>query len=97
MPLLQTEKFVPLTTAAPAPGDPQEFRVTVVSGTDPARAFKTLEPVAAPADSGPRPGKVCEPRVSIQRDGDRITHLRIQCTCGQVMNLACLYEPAKPT
>jgi len=31
------------------------------------------------------------PRVTLQREGDRITHVTIHCTCGQVLNLACLY------
>jgi hypothetical protein len=38
------------------------------------------------------PGKKnCEPRVMLQRDGERITNIRIQCSCGQVMDLACDY------
>jgi hypothetical protein len=37
--------------------------------------------------------KIGEPRVSVQRDGDRITHLRIQCSCGQIIDLACVYDP----
>ena len=42
-------------------------------------------------------GKSCEPRVSLQSDGDRITSIRVQCACGQVMDLACVYEStAKP-
>jgi hypothetical protein len=40
--------------------------------------------------------KIGEPRVSIQRDGNRITHLRIQCGCGQVIDLACVYDPPQP-
>ena len=36
--------------------------------------------------------KICKPRVSVQRDGSRVTHLRIQCTCGQTLDLACLYD-----
>ncbi len=35
---------------------------------------------------------MCEPRVTVQRDANRVTHLRIQCTCGQIMDLACLYD-----
>ena len=35
--------------------------------------------------------KNCEPQVSLQRDGERITSIRIQCSCGQVMDLACDY------
>ena len=43
------------------------------------------------------PGKKnCEPQVLLQRDGDRVTNIRIQCSCGQVMDLACDYGAAKP-
>jgi hypothetical protein len=40
--------------------------------------------------------KIGEPRVTVQRDGDRVTHVRIQCTCGQIMDLACVYDPPAP-
>ena len=97
MTLLRTESFVPLTTA-PTPVENREFRVTVIPEPAQARPFKSLEPTtSAPAGSAAHPEKICEPRVSIQRDGDRITSLRIQCTCGQIMDLACIYETsAKP-
>jgi len=31
------------------------------------------------------------PTVSLQRDGDRVTHIRVECSCGQVIELACKY------
>jgi hypothetical protein len=46
--------------------------------------------------SGGGEKRIGEPRVTIQRDGDRITHLRIQCPCGQIMDLACVYDPPAP-
>jgi hypothetical protein len=30
-------------------------------------------------------------RVTLKREGDRITHVTIHCTCGQVLHLACSY------
>ena len=101
MTLLRTEAFVPLTTA-PAAGAGQDHRVTVIPDAKQFQALKSPEPSAsaaatALAEAGPHPEKICEPRVTVQRDGDRVTHLRIQCTCGQIMDLACVYEPtAKP-
>jgi hypothetical protein len=99
-----SEPFVPLT-ATPASPSPREFRVAVVNRQSQAsgdakaaqpggfQAIETTMPVAVGmAHHGEK--KVGEPRVTIQRDGDRITHLRIQCGCGQVMDLACIYEPA---
>lgn len=58
-------------------------------------AFHSLEPLRAAALNGAET-KPCEPRVTVQRDGNRVTHLRIQCTCGQVMDLACVYDETPP-
>jgi len=95
MTLLRTESFVPLT-AAPAPQGRREFNVSVIRPDEPAKTFQSLEaarndapPVATPAGK-----QICEPRVSVQRDNGRVTHLRIQCTCGQIMDLACSYDDA---
>ena len=89
----RTDSFVPLTTA-PASVEQREFRVTVTnsSGKKP-DTFQTLD-TPAPNNS---PKKNCEPRVTVQREGDRVTHLRVQCSCGQVLDLACVYDvgPAK--
>jgi hypothetical protein len=89
----RTHTFVPLT-AAPTLPERRDFSVTVISGAD-KKTDKNFQSLAAPLPA-PAPvaaeNKTCEPRVSVQRDGDRVTHLRIQCTCGQVMDLACLYE-----
>ena len=86
----RTDSFVPLTTA-PASTEKREFRVTVTnaSGKKP-DTFQTLD---TPTPSSPAK-KNCEPRVTVQRDGDRVTHLRVQCSCGQVLDLACVYDAA---
>lgn len=91
------EPFVPLTAATPS-GENREFRVTVISQAGPAQAFQTLEQAAsaAPETALPDGKRICEPRLSLHRDGERITGIRIQCACGQMMDLACVYdEPAK--
>ena len=99
-----SESFVPLTAAPVAPGK-REFRVAVLNAPDHPGAgaanrstFHSLEPSRPVAgNSVNRPEKKpCEPRVTVQRDGNRVTHLRIQCTCGQIMDLACVYDEAPP-
>jgi hypothetical protein len=82
------QTFVPLT-AAPAPAARRDFAATVVPAGGAEKKFQLLNPADAGTDAGKKP---CEPRVSVQRDGNRVTHLRIQCTCGQVLDLACLYD-----
>jgi hypothetical protein len=32
-----------------------------------------------------------EPTVTLKRDSDRVTHIIVHCTCGQVVELACEY------
>jgi hypothetical protein len=93
MTILKTESFVPLTTL-PASGEQREFRVTIMPKTGQVRSLQSFEPPAS-APSGPEPvvGKICEPNLSLQSDGDRITNIRVQCSCGQIMDLACIYEP----
>ena len=91
----RTESFVPLT-AAPAPPGRREFHVSVTRpGTAP-QSFHSLESTlrhdAPPTVAAEK--KICEPRVTVQRDNGRVTLLRIQCTCGQVMDLACSYDEA---
>lgn len=36
-------------------------------------------------------GKVREPVVTLTKDGDKVTGIRIECGCGQVIDLACTY------
>lgn len=44
-----------------------------------------------PARAGARP-----PRVSVQRQGDVVTGIRIECACGHVIDLACVYPEPPP-
>ena len=34
---------------------------------------------------------IAQPVVTLQREGDRVTQIRIQCVCGQVIDLECVY------
>jgi hypothetical protein len=96
MTAIQTEPFVPLTTATvprSSASDQNHFSVTVISQAASVQSFKALElesPAAPAAPTVPHT-KSCDPRVSIQREGDLVTGIRIQCSCGQVIDLACVY------
>ena len=82
---------------APATGQ-REFRVGVIPRDGQLRPFQSLgKTPGGPGEAMPPDGKkFCEPRISVQREGDRVTSIRVQCTCGEVMDLACLYdEPPK--
>jgi hypothetical protein len=101
MTAIRTEPFVPLTAAPGKHADGREFRVTVLPQAGPTRPFHAMESVGAPTSGGGAAGRTqasgagCEPVISVQRDGDRIASIRIQCACGQVIDLACLYPDSK--
>ena len=62
---------------------------------------KTFTPLVAnpPAESSsptsPSPSASSsaetQPAVTLKRDGERVTHIVVRCTCGQVVELACEY------
>lgn len=85
--------FVPLAPKRSGPADGSGFRVRVVptatapetsKGFNPATPPAAKPHCAASAHSG-------EPVVTLRKEGDRITGIRIQCVCGQVIDLTCAY------
>jgi hypothetical protein len=66
----------PMPTAAPA-----AFQATTPSN------LKPEPPAAAPAAHVPHG----PPKVTLERQGEVITHIRIECSCGQVTELKCEY------
>ena len=87
----KTESFVPLVSGTAGPKN-REFKVTVVPQSADAKPFNPVgasgaEKAIAPATI---PG-MCEPKVTLERDGDRISSIRVHCSCGQVLDLACIY------
>ena len=100
MTLTQTESFVPLTSTLPRPaGDRMGFQTTVIAQ---AGATQKLPAFAAPAAASqfaaavPQPKAACEPKVSVQRDGTRVTGIQVLCSCGEVIDLTCVYDAAAP-
>jgi hypothetical protein len=87
------ESFVPLTAAAAPTNERADSRVTVRSQSDHFQPFHVLG--QARGEPAPAPSNL-EPRLTLQREGDRISLIRIQCTCGQTIELACDYEPSTP-
>jgi len=89
-----TDAFVPLLAAAPT-GPRNDFRVLLAEQPERARPYRAPETPVATATPVLRYPQ-CEPRVSLQRQGDRIAGIRIECACGQVIDLACVYDPPAP-
>ena len=91
----QTEPFVPLTNAVARPSGPQEYDVTVVTSAERVQLFKPLT-LETTTGATARHGKSCDPQISLQRQGDVVTGIRVVCGCGQTIDLACVFsEPAK--
>ena len=85
----RSEKFVPLALAASAPRNRAEFQVTVLTQAEQAQALQSVgpKPAATPVPQAP----TCEPKVTLQREGERVTAIHIECTCGLIIELACDY------
>lgn len=97
MTIPETAQFVPLVTAPPST-ERREFQVTVIPQNEQAQPFQSLEKTAPANGERTAFKKNCEPHLSVQREGGRITSIRIQCNCGQTIDLACLYdEPSRPS
>ncbi len=89
--------FVPLVPGKPGkPGKPGLPGAS--AGTDAAAAarpaFTPMRPHAAGscasgAPNGTVPAR--EPVVTLQKEGDHVTGIRIECACGQVIELDCAY------
>jgi len=68
-------------------------RETTVAAT----AFQGLGVVAATVEvsatktNGNHSQECSDPVVSVQRSGDSVISIRVQCGCGQVIDLACVY------
>ena len=95
----RNESFVPLAPASPRPpGERREFRATVISQSSQVQSFQSVAATAgvvpAVAASVATHAGNCEPQVSLQRDGNRVTGIHIQCSCGQVIDLSCVYDAA---
>lgn len=87
------EPFLPLSHAAVSGSTTggAGFRVTIVKEGEDLQSFQPLGRGAKVGSMGQ-----CEPCVTLKRDGDRVSAIRIQCSCGQIVELACVY-PSAPT
>jgi hypothetical protein len=86
------ESFIPLAPAALPSNERPDFRVTVLSQAGNTQSFQGLghsDPTHAVSHASGN-----EPRVSLQRESDRISVIQIHCACGRIVELGCVYEPA---
>ena len=81
------DNFVPLfpRSNGSVPTAPRVHR-----NAGPAKA-DSFQPLAATPAAGHPCGPVREPRMTLEREGARVTKIRIECSCGQIIELACEY------
>lgn len=83
-------EFIPFLSAAkslPVAGSPSapHFRPVASAAASGNTAFLAKQP-------GPIPGHAHgELKIELKRDGDRVSQIRIQCRCGEVIELDCEY------
>ena len=88
--------FVPLAPAAGAGTRSEGFQVLVARQPENARPLREASLSSTNASKKPAPDSNCVPQITLQREGDRISAIHIQCSCGQVIDLVCAYEATPP-
>ena len=78
------------TQAGPAGAQSATEFKPFVSSSGPHGGSKAVE-VGIPAAALCQPAEGAPAKVTVQRDGERITQIRIECRCGEVIELACAY------
>ena len=91
MPQAMSDLFVPLAHAASLPRESVFASIDTKAPADAAvkPAFEHL--LATSADPSRSPGNCAKPSVTLKREGDIVTGIRIQCGCGRVTELSCIY------
>ena len=83
--------FVPFLAATADNSRPMtESRTEVVLGSNKAMAFRPLSQTAAHPPTPPTAHG--EPTLTLEREGDRVARIKIQCPCGHVVELVCDYS-----
>jgi hypothetical protein len=82
-----SETFVPLVSAG---SGAREANFTSLN----LKSFPQGGSPAAPAAGQPTPGAratCAKPVVTLQRNGEIVSGIRIQCGCGEIIELNCIY------
>jgi hypothetical protein len=80
-----SESFVPLAPAGNGSAEASFNPLLVKAG-----ALRGATPAPAAA-GGSAPGACSKPVITLRRNGDVVAGIRIQCGCGQVVDLSCVY------
>jgi len=80
--------FIPFSAAAlgVAPSQPAS-RAEVRADSKSPETFRSIAESGLPAHTTPPAGH--EPKVTLERDGNRVKCIKVQCVCGYTIELAC--------
>ena len=91
-----SDAFIPLLKTLPASAAPSDH-----AARDTREGFVPLAPAGGPSEApAPLPGAVPEaapsagavaPVILLKREGDQVSHVQIRCSCGEVIELSCIY------
>ncbi len=86
--LTMSDSFVPLVSAAKASRESSfaSFAGNGKAASPAAPSNGTAVPAASPASAC-----AAKPKITLQRNGDIVSSIRIQCGCGEVVELNCIY------
>jgi hypothetical protein len=81
------DTFIPLLPLPANAAEPAASpRLKVLPGQPSPQPFQPMASALPARSCGPE-----KPAVTLERDGDHVTRVRIQCPCGQVLELECVY------
>lgn len=91
-----TQAFVPLVPGALRAAEPSgSTRLKAVSSGPVQPLFQLATPASRLNDTNASAtnGHTAhgEPKITLERQGEIVTHIRVQCGCGQVIELKCEY------
>lgn len=82
--------FVPPTSGAETPGGKPVFRMKVLPNATPAaHSHGTIVPSAPGTPEAPHPKTTGEPKITVERAGDQVSRIIVECPCGHVIELVC--------
>jgi len=83
-----SQGFVPFSASTPGVRPAEAgSRPKPVASSKVDQAFRSIGESSLPA--GVTPPAAQEPKVTLERDGGRVTRIKIQCVCGHTIELAC--------
>lgn len=77
--------FVPTRAPSARPAEGATLKVLPEAPSPP--DFKSFDQAGLAPDRAA--GGAPQPKVTLQRTGDKVTGIRIECLCGQIIELAC--------